>query len=216
MNRYLKSILQICLFGFLMQNCYHSKNKENVSLAILGSLTLEKNITIVGDSLAQWSEGFYLSKKLPNDFKVTDLSVAGYTIDDWLQRSADLNKQNANLFIVELGTNDAMVYGTNGFEERYKQLLSILTANPTSKIILCKLPKTEMISIQSIIQANNQTIDGLAKANSNFRVANLEFLFESNLSGVPFYPLTDPIHPNELGSNLIGDELTKIILGLNI
>ncbi len=216
MNIQLKVLKIVLLLTFIcsVNNCYHSESKENPSLAILGSLNMQKRITIVGDSLSEWSDGFYLSTKLPSQFVVRDVSIAGFTVTDWLARRSQLHASEADLFIIELGTNDAMVTGTQGFRENYQSLIDHLTINPSPNLIFCKLPLTNMASIQSIIATNNQTIGDLTKQSPKYSFVDLQKLFETQT--IPLYPLSDPIHPNETGYQLIGDALTKHILGLNI
>ncbi len=212
-SKLIKFVFLLILISSL-NNCYYSDNKENPSLAILGSLNMQKRITIVGDSLSEWSDGFYLRTKLPSQFVVRDLSIAGFTVSDWLGRKSQLHSSEADLFIIELGTNDAMVTGSIGFRENYQSLMDHLTIHTSPNLILCKLPLTNMISIQPVISANNQTISDLAKQSPKFSVVDLQTIFENQT--IPLYPLSDPIHPNETGYQLIGDALAKQIFGLNI
>ncbi|PJZ81880.1 SGNH/GDSL hydrolase family protein [Leptospira meyeri] len=175
---------------------------------------MEQRISIVGDSLGQWSEGFGLKTKLPQEFKVTDISVAGYTTEDWLQNRSRMEEIPTDLWIIELGTNDAMVYGTNGFESRTLELISILQSSPTTKILLTTIPLTNMSSIREIIRSNNQILRQLKGKKTNIDFVDIESLFESNPGTIPLYPISDPIHPNQLGYEIMGEAYRKKILGI--
>lgn len=199
---------------FLTTGCYHSDKTNNQYLSLLGEISLNHQITIVGDSLGQWSDGFGLKSKLPAEFKVTDISVAGYTTEDWLQNKDRLNAIPTDLWILELGTNDAMVYGTIGFESRTRELISFLESSQVSKVLLTTIPLTNMASIKETIKANNQTIRLLKENKPNIDYVEIESIFESNPSGVPLYPLSDPIHPNQIGYELMGEAYRKKILGI--
>ncbi|WP_244241469.1 SGNH/GDSL hydrolase family protein [Leptospira perdikensis] len=201
-----------CLVLFV--GCYHSDKPTNQYLSLLGGVSLERRITIVGDSLGQWSDGFGLKTKLPSEYKVTDISVAGYTIEDWLQNKNRMNAIPTDLWIIELGTNDAMVYGTNGFEVRTKELISFLESSLSSKVILTTIPLTNMTSIRETIRINNQTIRQLKEKKTNVDYVEIESIFESYSGTIPLYPISDPIHPNQIGYELMGEAYRKKILGI--
>ncbi|PJZ84679.1 lipase [Leptospira harrisiae] len=175
---------------------------------------MERRITIVGDSLGQWSDGFGLKTKLPKEFTVKDISVAGYTTEDWLQNQNRMNEIPTDLWIIELGTNDAMVYGTNGFESRSIELISILQSSQNTKILFTALPLTNMSSIREIIRSNNQILRNLKATKTNVDFVEIESIFESYTGGVPLYPASDPIHPNQIGYELMGEAYRKKILGI--
>lgn len=214
-ERFLIRTLLIAIFSFLFcVGCYHSDHPTNHYLSLLGGLSLETRITIVGDSLGQWSDGFGLRTKLPLEFKITDISVAGYTTEDWLQNRNRMTEIPTDLWIIELGTNDAMVYGTSGFESRTLELISILQSSPITKILLTTIPLTNMSSIREIIRSNNQILRQLKGTKPNVDFVEIELLFESNPGEIPLYPVSDPIHPNQLGYELMGEAYRKKILGI--
>lgn len=207
---YLVSIISIVTFI----GCYHSDKPTNQYLSLLGGISLNRKITIVGDSLGQWSDGFGLKTKLPAEFKVTDISVAGYTTEDWLQNKNRLNTIPTDLWILELGTNDAMVYGTSGFESRTRELISFLESSQVSKVILTTIPLTNMASIRETIRTNNHTIRELKENKPSIDYVEIEAIFESNPDGLPLYPVSDPIHPNQTGYEIMGEAYRKKILGI--
>ncbi|EOQ89002.1 GDSL-like protein [Leptospira yanagawae serovar Saopaulo str. Sao Paulo = ATCC 700523] len=195
-------------------NCYHSDKPSVQYLSILGAGVMNRNITIVGDSLAQWSEGFGLRNRLPSEFRVTDVSVAGYTTEDWLQNQNRLNEIPTDLWILELGTNDAMVYGTNGFEIRTLELINFLQSNQISSVLLTLIPRTNMTSIKETIRENNDTLRKIKAQKEKVDIVDIESIFESYQGEIPLYPISDPIHPNQIGYDLMGETYRKKILGI--
>lgn len=213
MKRFLNLILFLSVF-LCFSNCYHSDKPSGQYLSILGANVLNRKITIVGDSLAQWSDGFGLRSRLPSEFTVTDLSVAGYTTEDWIQNQNRLNAIPTDLWILELGTNDAMVYGTSGFETRTLNLIDFLQSNQNSIVYLTLVPKTKMVSIQDTIRTNNSTLRAIQEKKPKVEIVDIESIFESYQGELPLYPISDPIHPNQIGYDLMGETYRKKILGI--
>lgn len=152
--------------------------------------------------------------KLTPGFKVTDISIAGYSTQDWLQNKNRLNEIPTDLWLLELGTNDAMVYGTSGFEPRTIELITFLESSQTSKVMVTTIPLTNMASIRETIRTNNQTIRRLKENRSNLDYVEIESIFESYTGEVPLYPVSDPIHPNQIGYEIMGEAYRKKILGI--
>ncbi|MBL0953841.1 MAG: SGNH/GDSL hydrolase family protein [Leptospira sp.] len=175
---------------------------------------MNRKITIVGDSLAQWSDGFGLKQKLPSEFTVTDLSVAGYSTEDWLQNKNRLNEIPTQIWILELGTNDAMVYGTSGYETRTRSLIDFLQNSQNSIVYLTLIPRTNMSSIRETIRTNNETLRQIKSQKQNIDIIDVESVFESYKGDVPLYPVSDPIHPNQIGYEIMGELYRKKILGI--
>lgn len=209
-----KTYLILIFSLVLLMGCYHSDKPTNQYLSLFGGISLERRITIVGDSLGQWSDGFGLRTKLPSEFKITDISVAGYTTEDWLQNKNRMNEIPTDLWIIELGTNDAMVYGASGFESKTRELVSFLESSQVSRILLTTIPLTNMTSIRETIRTNNQTIRNLKENKTNIDFVDIESIFESYSGSLPLYPISDPIHPNQIGYELMGEAYRKKILGI--
>lgn len=215
MNRKnLKHILCFFVFPITFQFCYHSDKPSQQYLSLLGANAFNRKITIVGDSLAQWSNGFGLKQKLPSEFTVTDLSVAGYSTEDWLQNKNRLNEIPTQIWILELGTNDAMVYGTSGYETRTRSLIDFLQNSQNSIVYLTLIPRTNMASIRETIRTNNETLRQIKSQKQNVDTIDVETFFESYQGDVPLYPVSDPIHPNQIGYEIMGELYRKKILGI--
>ncbi len=202
------------LFYFGSANCYHS-SKDNIEiLTLLSQRSATVRVTIVGDSLSQWSEGFNIKTRLPTSYQVQDISKAGYDTELWLSDLAIAESIPTDIWVIELGTNDASYKGTRGFKDRYNQILSRLEQKNFSYFVLSAVPKTNQIGLHEPITANNQSIREMVLSNPKYRLADLEKVFNTASETISLYSIADPIHPNQIGYDLIGEEYRKILLGL--
>jgi|JI10StandDraft_1071094.scaffolds.fasta_scaffold398502_2 acyl-CoA thioesterase-1 len=199
---------------FLQLQCYHSEKDDLSALTLLSQNSSPVRITILGDSLSQWSDSFGLKQKLNASYLISDISIAGHDSKLWLE---DLSKAEAiqtDIWIIELGTNDASYYGTTDFKERYSEILRRLEQRSYSYFILSAVPKTNQVGLQSSISINNEIIRDIVKINPKYRLADLETIFTKAANTLTLYSLADPIHPNRVGYELIGEEYRRILLGL--
>ncbi|WP_167883563.1 SGNH/GDSL hydrolase family protein [Leptospira ognonensis] len=210
-NVYLRFFLVI---PFAISNCYHSKKDDLSILTLLSQNAPPVRVTIVGDSLSQWSDSFNLRQKLPSSYTITDVSRAGYDTIMWLEDLALAEAIATDIYIVEIGTNDASYNGSRDFLNRYSQIIRRLEQRSNSFLILTAVPKTNQTGLHEAIQTNNTSIREFVKTNGRYRLADLELVFTSASENLTLYPITDPIHPNLIGYNLIGEEYRKILLGL--
>ncbi|MDZ4724979.1 MAG: SGNH/GDSL hydrolase family protein [Leptospira sp.] len=207
----------LSLFSILLHiNCYKSKKDDFYLLTLLNHSANPIKVTVLGDSLSQWSNTFGLSQKLPSTYKVTDLSVAGYDTALWISELSRAEIVPTDIWIIELGTNDASYSGTNGFKERYMEILNRLKQRTFSYFLLSTVPKTNQNGLHQSILSNNEVIRELVKTDPAYRLADLEKVFSEKSDSVILYPLNDPIHPNGIGYELIGEEYRKLLLGFQI
>lgn len=202
-------ILFVILFTV---SCYTSK--DSVDKSYLASLMNSNNtnmiqVNIIGDSLSERSTAFGLQNKLGSSYQVNDYSVSGRTTFDWLFDISRPFSQAPNIIIIELGTNDAMMGSNYDFIEYYNRLLSEIQIRSKAKIIVTAIPLTDQTGIQARITVNNNFIRSLS---SLYTVVDLEKAFEDNRSNLRLYPSYDPIHPNPVGYELIGEVYKKDIL----
>lgn len=170
-------------------------------------------VTIVGDSLSQLSDGFGLKHKLSTSYSVKDMSIAGYSTQDWLMESPKLEALSSDIWLIELGTNDANIYGTSGFITRYKELLSRLEKKSISILVLTAIPLTDYVNLQPLIKENNEQIRELVRTKPNYKLVDMEKSFSSYSGTAPLYSPNDPIHPNALGLEIMGNEYQRLLLG---
>lgn len=165
-------------------------------------------VNIIGDSLSERSSAFGLKQKLGASYQVNDYSISGRNVLDWLNDISRPFQVAPNLIIIELGTNDAYFEGAYNFLEKYNLLIKEIELRSNTKIYLTLVPETNQVAIQSIIKKNNSQIKTLE---SKYTLVDLETLFrKTGLTNL--YSPQDPIHPNSIGYDLIGEEYKKIIL----
>ncbi|MCB1190796.1 MAG: SGNH/GDSL hydrolase family protein [Leptospiraceae bacterium] len=170
------------------------------------------HINIIGDSLSQRSEGFYLQEKLGYGFQVNDYSVSGRTTREWI---ADISRPfqiTPNIVILEIGTNDAMSMDSLEFQNNYFKLLQEIAMRTSGKIFLTKIPLTDNISLRTIIKENNQYVGSIV--GNSYYLVDLEALFEENPYKERLYPVNDFVHPSDWGYDIIGEAYKKEIIGL--
>lgn len=206
MHRFIFFLL-LLIFG-----CYTSK--ENVDKSYLASLMSSNHtetiqVNIIGDSLSERSLAFSLQNKLGSGYQVNDFSVSGRTVFDWLFDISRPFNPMPDIVIIELGTNDAMMATNYDFIEYYNRLLSEIQIRSKAKIIVTAIPLTDETGIQARIKVNNNFIRSLSNL---YTISDLEKAFEDNRSNLRLYPSYDPIHPNPVGYELIGEIYKKDIL----
>jgi lysophospholipase L1-like esterase len=197
----------VCIF---FVNCYtSSKPNTNAILALLNRRTQnnQMQITLVGDSLAERSNSFDLQKRLGASFKLNSYAISGRSSFDWLMDSNRLFQTPADIILIELGINDA--YREYNFEEVYTRFINELESKFQAKFILATMPLTNEVSIQAKIKKNNESIR--AKSNQ-YKISDLEKVFEDAKSTQVLFPPNDPIHPTSIGYELIGEKFKADIL----
>lgn len=206
MHRFIFFLL-LLIFG-----CYTSK--ESVDKSYLASLMSSNHtetiqVNIIGDSLSERSLAFSLQNKLGSGYQVNDFSVSGRTVFDWLFDISRPFNPMPDIVIIELGTNDAMMATNYDFTGYYNRLLSEIQIRSKAKIIVTAIPLTDETGIQARIKVNNNFIRSLSNL---YTISDLEKAFEDNRSNLRLYPSYDPIHPNPVGYELIGEIYKKDIL----
>jgi acyl-CoA thioesterase I len=199
------------LFFFL--NCYNSGSQSISQYSILGVLMDSKIVVnIIGDSLSYRSGAFGLASKLGGGYSVYNYSIEGRNTLDWLSDISTPFQTSPQILIIELGTNDAMTLSTTDYQKHTHSLLEEIKkrANPT--ILLTAIPRTEMESIQTIIHKNNLFLKSLS---DEYKVVDIEGIFEKEKVNIPLYPLSDPIHPNPVGYEIMGEAYRNAIFTLH-
>lgn len=190
-----------------LTSCYTSE-KDNLS-SLLYLLTNEsKSLLILGDSLSERSDSFGLQSKLASSYTIKDISVSGRDIPIWMNDIGTILANKSDVIIVNLGTNDASYSNSSAFPENYNRLIEFLESSHHWLIILTQVPPTNDPILQSRISVNNQWIKDNYPNNTK---VDLEEIFYKNWS-LPLYPSTDPIHPNPIGYELIGEAYRKTLL----
>lgn len=167
------------------------------------------NLNIIGDSLSYRSNSFGLQNKLGGGYKINDYSVEGRNTHDWLLDTSTPFATSPNLVIIELGTNDAMTLSKEDYQKNILLLIQEVQKRSNAKIFLTAVPLTDMVGLHSTIRSNNDFIRSLSK---QFTVVDLENVFQKDKDSVKLYPYSDPIHPNPIGYEMMGEAYRTVIL----
>ena len=166
-------------------------------------------VNIIGDSLSYRSGAFGLASKLGGGYSVNNYSIEGRNTFDWLSDISTAFQTSPHILIIELGTNDAMTLSSANYQKYTYNLLAEIKKRANPIILLTAVPLTEMQSIQTIIHENNIFLKSLS---TEYKIVDIESIFEKET--ISIYPLSDPIHPNPIGYEIMGEAYRSAILTL--
>ena len=203
-------IVKICvaLFGF--------------AWLILAATTTDasstKSILVLGDSLSQGfglepGEAYpmLLSKKLRAaglNFQVTNASAAGGTTEGGLERLPAHLKRKIDIFIVELGINDAFRgLPVDEIQTNLQKIIDKVKArNPHVRVVIAgmRLPN---YAADDYVSAFGKMFADLAAKND---AALVPYLLQS-VAGDPSMNLSDGIHPNAAGQKILAETVWHVL-----
>lgn len=177
-----------------------------------------KAILVFGDSL---SDGFMLkrseaypallAKKLHAaglDFQVTNASAAGGTTEGGLERLPPHLKREIDIFILELGINDAFRgVSVDQIQNNLQQIIDKLKArNPNVRVVIAgmQLPNH---GADDYISAFGKMFGDLASRNN---AALVPYLLQG-VAGDPSLNLSDGIHPNAAGQKILAENVWHVL-----
>ena len=177
-----------------------------------------KTILVLGDSLSQGfgltpSEAYpiLLAKKLRAaglNFQVTNASAAGGTTEGGLERLPAHLKRKIDIFIVELGINDAFRgVPVDQIQNNLQQLVDKVKArNPRVRVVIAgmQLPNN---AADDYVSAFGKMFTDLAAKN---RSALVPYLLQS-VAGDPSMNLSDGIHPNADGQKILAETVWYVL-----
>lgn len=177
-----------------------------------------KTIFVFGDSL---SDGFLLKRtqaypallldKLREaglNYEVINASASGDTTDGGLRRVLPHLKRKIDIFILELGINDAFRGAT--VDEIRNNLQAIIdqvkTHNPHVRIVIAgmQLPNS---SADDYVFAFGKMFSELAEKN---QAALVPYLLDG-VAGNPLLNLSDGIHPNAAGQKILTENVWRVL-----
>src|SRR5213079_1783960 len=175
-----------------------------------------KTILVLGDSL---SEGFQLksSEAYPLlladklraaglNFQVTNASASGGTTEGGLQRLPSHLQRKIDIFILELGINDA--FRGIPVDQIQKNLQAIIddvkTRNPSVRVVIAgmQLPNC---GAEDYVSAFGEMFNRLATKNG---AALVPYLLDG-VAGNPSLNLPDGIHPNAAGQKILAENRSE-------
>ncbi len=177
-----------------------------------------KTILVLGDSL---SEGFQLksSEAYPLlladklraaglNFQVTNASASGGTTEGGLQRLPSHLKRKIDIFILELGINDAFRgVPVDRIQSNLQEIIdNVKTRNPSVRVVIAgmQLPN---YGADRYVSAFGEMFDKLAKKNG---AALVPYLLE-RVAGNPSLNLPDGIHPNAAGQKILAENVWRVL-----
>ncbi len=177
-----------------------------------------KTILVLGDSLSQGfglapSEAYpmLLSKKLRAaglNFQVTNASAAGGTTEGGLERLPAHLKRHIDIFIVELGINDAFRgLPVDQIQTNLQQIIDKVKArNPHVRVVVAgmQLPN---YAADDYVSAFSKMFADLAAKND---AALVPYLLQ-RVSGNPSMNLSDGIHPNAAGQKILAETVWHVL-----
>ncbi len=187
-------------------------------LAQVASAAEMKTILVFGDSLSdgfmlQRSEAYpaLLAKKLHAvglNFQVTNASAAGGTTAGGLERLPPHLKHRIDIFILELGINDAFRgLPVDQIQNNLQQIIDKVKArNPTVRVVIAgmQLPN---YGAEDYVSAFGKMFGDLAAKNG---AALVPYLLEG-VAGDPSLNLPDGIHPNAAGQKILAENVWHVL-----
>jgi len=187
-------------------------------LAPMTSAAETKTILVFGDSL---SDGFMLkrseaypallAKKLHNaglNFQVTNASAAGGTTEGGLERLPPHLKHRIDIFVLELGINDAFRgLSVDEIQNNLQQIIDRVKArNPNSRVVIAGMQLPNYAGDDYVL-AFGKMFGELAAKNG---AALVPYLLEG-VAGDPSLNLPDGIHPNAAGQKILAENVWRVL-----
>jgi acyl-CoA thioesterase-1 len=177
-----------------------------------------KTILVLGDSLSQGfglqpSQAYpmLLSRKLRAagfNFQVTNASAAGGTTEGGLERLPAHLKRRVDIFIVELGINDAFRgLRVDQIQTNLQKIIDkVRGRNPRVRVVIAgmQLPN---YTAGDYVSAFGKMFSDLAAKND---AALVPYLLQ-NVAGDPSLNLSDGIHPNADGQKILAETVWRIL-----
>lgn len=177
-----------------------------------------KTILVFGDSL---SDGFMLkrseaypallAKKLRAaglNFQVINASASGGTTDGGLERLPPHLKERIDILILELGINDAFRgLPIDQIQNNLQQIIDKVKArNPNVRVVIAgmRLPR---YTADDYVFAFGKMFTDLATKNG---AALVPYLLEG-VAGNPALNLSDGIHPNAAGQQILAENVWRVL-----
>jgi acyl-CoA thioesterase I len=177
-----------------------------------------KTILVLGDSLSQGfgltrGEAYpmLLAKKLRAaglNFQVTNASAAGGTTKGGLERLPAHLKRKIDIFIVELGINDAFRgVPVDQIQSNLQQIIDKVKArNPNVRVVIA--------GMQLPNYAADDYVSGFSKMFAELAAKNgaaLAPYLLQNVAGYPSMNLSDGIHPNAAGQKILAETVWHVL-----
>src|SRR5437867_2294504 len=190
----------------------------SIMLAQVTSAAETKSVLVFGDSLSdgfmlQRSEAYpaLLAKKLRAaglNFQVTNASASGGTTQGGLERLPPHLNHRIDIFILELGINDAFrALPVEQIQNNLQQIIDKVKArNPNVRVVIAgmQLPN---YATDDYVSAFGKMFGDLASRNN---AALVPYLLQG-VAGDPSLNLSDSIHPNAAGQKILAENVWRVL-----
>jgi len=204
------SLILVCLAVSALFGQFASTSPLN-----LGGM---KRILVLGDSLSggfglKPSEAYpaLLANKLRAaglNFQVTNASQTGGTTDGGLERLPAHLKRKVDIFILELGINDAFRgVPVDQIQSNLQQIIDKVKArNPDVRVVIAGMQQPNYAT-DDYVAAFGKMFAELASKNGTLLVPYLL----DGVAGDPSLNLPDGIHPNAAGQKVLADNVWRVL-----
>jgi acyl-CoA thioesterase-1 len=177
-----------------------------------------KTILVLGDSL---SDGFQLKRSdaypalIANKLRAVDLhfqvinaSASGGTTEGGLQRLPPHLKRKIDIFILELGINDAFRgLPVDQIRDNLQAIIGQVKArNPNVRVVIAGMQRPNYSS-DDYVSAFGEMFGKLATKNG---AALVHYLLDG-VAGDPSLNLPDGIHPNAAGQKILAENVWRVL-----
>ena len=186
--------------------------------AQLASAAQPKSILVFGDSLSdgfmlQRSEAYpaLLAKKLRAaglNFQVTNASAAGGTTEGGLERLPSHLKHRIDIFVLELGINDAFRgLPVDQIQNNLQQIIDKVKARNQNVRVVIAAMQLPNYTADDYVSAFGKMFTDLATKNNAVLVPYLL----QGVAGDPSLNLPDGIHPNAAGQKILAENVWRVL-----
>src|SRR6266568_4031078 len=187
--------------------------------ALSTSASPMKTILVLGDSL---SDGFQLPRSdaypalIANklraaglNFQVTNASASGGTTEGGLQRLPPHLKRKIDIFILELGINDAFRgVPVDQIRANLQAIIDQVKArNPSVRVVIAGMAAPKAFGADDYVSAFGKMFGELAAKNG---AALVPYLLDG-VAGDPSLNLPDGIHPNAAGQRILAENVWRVV-----
>lgn len=204
-------LILVCLVGSALLAQFASTSPLNAQEM--------KRILVLGDSLSggfglKPSEAYpaLLANKLRAaglNFQVTNASQTGGTTDGGLERLPGHLKRKIDIFILELGINDAFRgVPVDQIQNNLQQIIDKVKArNPDVRVVIAGMASPKGFGADDYVAAFGKIFAELASKNSALLVP---YLLEG-VAGDPSLNLPDGLHPNAAGQKVLAENVWRVL-----
>ncbi len=211
----LRSVLAPLCFAVLCNQCVSRTEDPLTELFPAVIMAQVQQVLIIGDSLTDFSDGFYLQQSLGPGYIVqhtgiinTDFNYWTGRLDEALSRATFAPPAHV---IVPLGTNDAFVLGPEAFVDRVQVFHRELRLRSSARVYYFLMPVTLIPSLEPSLRENNAALSAHVPGDNTVLV-DLMSEFDGAPAVPALYDAADPLHPTETGYRLIGARMRNALL----